>query len=142
MMVVRERWFALVPMFAAPRLGRRAFPLRGPLFGVDLSRADLDVKAVREPTPTCGQKDAALQQRIESPCGRRTTFRQDEIGIVLGRHLRKFLTAFRYRHPMLRTVAIDVHFRVQPTRVIEGAGFNKKRSSPDRVGENGLIVAS
>jgi hypothetical protein len=31
------------------RLGRRAFPLRGPLFGVDLSRADLGSKAVRDP---------------------------------------------------------------------------------------------
>jgi hypothetical protein len=31
------------------RLGRRPFPLRGPLVGVDLSRANLGGKAVRDP---------------------------------------------------------------------------------------------
>jgi hypothetical protein len=33
------------------RLGRRAFPPRGPLVGVDLSRPDLGGKAVRDESP-------------------------------------------------------------------------------------------
>src|SRR5262249_50403374 len=51
--------------------------------------------------------------------------------IVSGRHLPKFLTAFPYGHPALRAIAIEVHFRVEPARVIEGAGFDKSKVGHD-----------
>src|SRR5271170_3329886 len=41
-------------------------------------------------------------------------------------HLREFLTAFGYMSPLLLAVAIDMHFRIEPTGVIEGAGPNKR----------------
>jgi hypothetical protein len=63
------------------RLGRRAFPLRGPLVGVDLSRADLGGKAVRgrvemwrgvgrtyllPPTATCGSPTSGSRTRAHA----------------------------------------------------------------------------
>ena len=58
--------------------------------------------------------------------------RRRAFGIVSGRHLRKFLTAFRYGDPALRAVAIDVRFWVQPTGVIKGTGFDKSKFRHDR----------
>ena len=50
------------------------------------------------------------------------------VGRSLSWHLREFLTAFGYVSPALRTVAIDVHFRIEPACVIEGASFDKRES--------------
>ena len=43
----------------------------------------------------------------------------------LGRHLPEFLTAFGYGSPVLRTVAVNVHFGIQPTRVIKSTSFDE-----------------
>ena len=43
----------------------------------------------------------------------------------LGRHLPEFLTAFGYGSPVLRTVAVDVHFGIEPTRVIKSTSFDE-----------------
>jgi len=40
-------------------------------------------------------------------------------------HLPEFLTVFRDMSPVLRAVAIDVHFRIEPTRVIKSPSFDK-----------------
>ena len=45
----------------------------------------------------------------------------------LRRHLSELLTAFGYRGPGLRTVAIHMHFRVQPARVVESTGFDEPK---------------
>src|SRR5215470_16436262 len=42
-------------------------------------------------------------------------------------HFREFLTGFWYRDPVLRAIAINVQFRIEPTRVIEGTGTNKRQ---------------
>jgi len=41
------------------------------------------------------------------------------------RHLPEFLTTFGYRGPVLRAVAIDVHFRIEPSRVVKSARFDE-----------------
>jgi hypothetical protein len=43
----------------------------------------------------------------------------------LGRHLPEFLTAFGYGSPVLRTVAVNVHFGIEPTRVIKSTSFDE-----------------
>ena len=52
----------------------------------------------------------------------------------LGAHLREFLATFGYNSPLLLAVAIDMHFRIKPTRVIEGARVNK-----GEIGYNGSL---
>src|SRR6516162_6944188 len=41
------------------------------------------------------------------------------------RHLPKLLTIFGYRGPVLRAVAIDVHFGIEPSRVVKSARFDE-----------------
>ena len=43
----------------------------------------------------------------------------------LGRHLPEFLTAFGYGSPVLRTVTVNVHFGIEPTRVIKSTSFDQ-----------------
>jgi hypothetical protein len=45
--------------------------------------------------------------------------------VKLRGHLSEFLTAFGYMNPVLRAVAIDVHFRIEPTRVVKSASFDE-----------------
>jgi hypothetical protein len=51
------------------RLGRRAFPPRGPLVGVDLSRPDLGGKAVRDPIRSRAEKTRCGAARLGSLLG-------------------------------------------------------------------------
>ena len=46
-------------------------------------------------------------------------------GLKLRRHFPEFLTAFRYRRPALRTIAIHMHFGIEPTCVVERTSLNK-----------------
>jgi hypothetical protein len=46
-------------------------------------------------------------------------------------HFPEFLTAFRYRCPALRTIAINMYFRIEPTCVIEGASLDKSEARHD-----------
>ena len=34
---------------------------------------------------------------------------------------------FGYGSPVLRAIAIDVHFRVKPSRIVESTGFDKRQ---------------
>ena len=47
-------------------------------------------------------------------------------------HFPEFLTAFRDRCPTLRAIAVDVEFRIEPTRVIQGTCFDKSNFGHDR----------
>jgi len=51
---------------------------------------------------------------------------QDGFNSLAG-HLREFLTGLWYSDPVLRAIAINMQFRIEPTRGIESAGFNKRQ---------------
>ena len=74
-----------------------------------------------------GRRLLAVEKQLEQPGVRRliATEWTCSIGRSLSGLLREFLTAFGYECPALRAVAIYVHFRIEPTRLIERASLDQ-----------------
>jgi len=83
--------------------------------------------------PVCRRTHVMREQTArQSPVLVRQSSAQVGCGLVLmpslcwrSRHLPEFLTTFGYRGPVLRAVAIDVHFRIEPSRVVKSARFDE-----------------
>ena len=54
-----------------------------------------------------------------------------------GRHLCEFVAGVRYDGPLCLAVAIDMNFRIEPSRVVESVSFNEAELGNDgNIGDN------
>jgi hypothetical protein len=63
---------------------------------------------------------------VDWPLGKRV-----EPNNASGGHFCESLTGFGYRRPALGAVAINVHFGIEPSRIVQSAGFDKGDTGHD-----------